>query len=337
MSDPKVLDPLDYMSEKEAEELEKLGMKLINYNGFAILQGPNQSLQYFDDVHHALNNSKSSVAAVVGRPGSGKSYLALRLAEMFDPNFDVDKQVLFCREDILDVMSGKVEVKQKQCIILDESHIAIGSRNWAASEQKSIVELLATIRHLGLLVFIIVLHPTQLDSQVRNFLLNYQIHQESPGNAVVYATTMSRFESTQYKRRLEDLCLQLPGVEDCEFPDCLRCSHVNTCNNIRAKYERKKRAYLQTLTTDTTEAIEEKQLAAAQSTMKLSDYVEIVRANADKVRINRLGNADSSSVHLLLQGLGCKVGLIMANSIAKAYDSFLRSERGTAQTEQTDA
>lgn len=43
----------------------------------------------------------SSIGAIAGPPGEGKSYFGLRLAEIFDPDFDVTLQVVFTRQHLI--------------------------------------------------------------------------------------------------------------------------------------------------------------------------------------------------------------------------------------------
>ena len=334
MSHLKLLDPHEYLSDEECEELERLGLKLINWGGMVTVEGAGQGLEFMNSVKEALNSSRSVVCCVVGRPGIGKTYAALRLAEIFDKRFTVD-QVLFTREEILEVVSGVRKLRPKSCVIIDESHIALGNRNWAVAAQKSLVELFQSVRHLGLLIFVVCLHPTTLDVQIRNFLISYQLHSERPGVTTPYATSMGRFSDKLYTRRMETLKLRLPGGGSCNYENCLQCEHITTCNNIRAQYERKKRAYLRGIATETIHEVTDAHAKATQRRLSVNDYLAVVKEHTEDIVTNRVCNTDAASVKRILSAQGHAPSDSICHQIAKAYDIEVRSSQQTTQTTET--
>ena len=50
--------------------------------------------------------------------------------EIFDKKFNPVIQIIFYREQLLDIISKKVKLKRGQVIILDEAHMSAGARHW---------------------------------------------------------------------------------------------------------------------------------------------------------------------------------------------------------------
>lgn len=88
--------------------------------------------------------NKNFIAAVCGPTGSGKSYSALRLAELIEPGFSVD-QVCFTPQEFMELLnSGKL--KRGSVIILDEAGVAANSRNFQSATNKALHFVAQTFR-----------------------------------------------------------------------------------------------------------------------------------------------------------------------------------------------
>lgn len=113
--------------------------------------------------------NKNFLAVICGETGSGKSWTALRLGEVLDPNFTVD-QVVFRRPDFFELLlSGKL--KKGSVIIFDEAGVGLGSRTWY--EHKDINSILQTFRHKNYIVLFTVPSFDFVDKQARELFHAY--------------------------------------------------------------------------------------------------------------------------------------------------------------------
>ena len=317
--DNREVDPPSHLSQAEIDALRRQGVKFVNWHGFIMLEGGNYNIVFFNEVMARLNKTRSTIVAVCGRPGSGKTYAAMRLAEIFDPTFSahVSERMCFSRGQLLDIISGRVTVNQKEAIIIDEGHISLGARSWGQAEQRDIVNQLATIRSRGILVFYIVLHVTMLDSIIRKHTLDYEIHLNYPGNADVYRVNMSRFEDKVYRPHVVKMLLGLPGQEGCRLPNCLNCKEREECPNMRAQYERNKDEYLLSLSEDSTMNIERRR--AAERRPSQPQFLAMICEKPEGITYNKYNNVDPASVQLILSESGYDIGKAAASTLARQY------------------
>ena len=118
-------------------------------------------------VKRIRENNKNFVGIFTGNPGSGKSYSALRLAEVlskqFNRKFSVDN-VVFRAADFIDLLSHADRLKRGDVIIFDEAGTgeAMSSRNWNSIQNKLVDSAVQTFRFKNLYVFF----TTPLDSFV---------------------------------------------------------------------------------------------------------------------------------------------------------------------------
>jgi len=113
------------------------------------------------------------MAAVVGREGSGKSYTALRIAEVVDPTFNADR-VMFEPQRFLEKLTEwkedpDVETKGK-AIVADESGVGLGVRTWYQDDQVLFNQCLQVIRDENMCVLFTLPRLSELDSQARGRL-----------------------------------------------------------------------------------------------------------------------------------------------------------------------
>lgn len=118
---------------------------------------------HIDNQHYML--------CVVGREGTGKSYTALRLGEVFDPEFSAER-VVFQPERMLELMDSD-ETGRGSVVILDESGVGLGNRSWYDKEQIKLNKALQTIRDHNLIGIFTLPRLHELDSQTRGRLHAY--------------------------------------------------------------------------------------------------------------------------------------------------------------------
>jgi hypothetical protein len=136
-------------------------------------------------------------------------------------------------------------LKRGQVIVIDEAQWIMGSRHWYEDIQKDLMDNMESVRSRGFVILIIALSIDVLDKIVREFILSHFCYQEDRGNFVAYRLWKPRFGGNQRSRRLGRVRVQLPDSSDCSYPTCLTCDWRDVCINSRARYERKKRHFIE--------------------------------------------------------------------------------------------
>jgi len=258
--------------------------------------GDNEKPWFFNEIAIRQTKQKPVVGMVTATQGEGKTYTAIRLAEIFDPRFDPDKQIVMSRSKILSLVSGRGGLKRNQVIIIDESQWGASAREWGNKEQLKLMKFLAAARFKGYVILIVSLHRSMLDSIIRERIINYHIHMEERGRATVYAPSHARFDEQRYPHRKGGLILQLPDYDTCDYITCLTCEKNETCMTIRARYERNKAAFIEGEADK--DAKEEMRQAAAEMSEK--ELAELLLDDVGNIRINRNDFYDTNDVRAIL-------------------------------------
>lgn len=99
--------------------------------------------------HHAWGpmwvENSNAIFTVVGDPGDGKSWASLRMAEVIDPTFTIDRVAFDIIEFIRLVMDDSIG--QGQVIILEEGEVEASAYDWHSKSNKVFRTILDTWRH----------------------------------------------------------------------------------------------------------------------------------------------------------------------------------------------
>ena len=121
--------------------------------------------------HFFYDERVGLVTAIVGstflKTGTGKSYSALKIGELLDKDFSLDK-VVYDPRDFLKVMdrveeSGKIS----QVVVVDEGEITAPAQLWYSFTNKAIAYTLATFRYLRSMAIFVSPALSWLDKKVR--------------------------------------------------------------------------------------------------------------------------------------------------------------------------
>lgn len=116
--------------------------------------------------YRIIRRNKNLLIIICGGTGSGKSYCALTIAKMIDPDFDVKTRVVFTVESFMELLnSGKL--RKGSTIVWDEAGVGIPSREWYSISNKAISYVLQTFRHLNLCVIFTTPSFDYIDKQTR--------------------------------------------------------------------------------------------------------------------------------------------------------------------------
>ena len=299
--------PLDDPKKNEPQEQNPLHQKcwinykgkpklVTNFLGYACGIGEGEKPWFFSEVKYRQRKQKPIVILATAEQGAGKTYCVKRLAEIFDKKYDPDKQVVMDRREILKLVSGRGGLKRNQVIIIDEAQFGASSREWGKKEQIQLMKHLAAARFKGFVICIVALHRSMLDNIIRDRLLTFHIHMEDRGLGVIYRPSHQRFDEEYYPPRIGKIFLQLPDYDACDFFSCLGCDEADTCQTLRARYERKKTAFVEGEAEK--DAIAEQREAAAEMSEK--ELAELCVDHIEKIETNTKGFYNVDDIKFVL-------------------------------------
>jgi len=191
-----------------------------------------------------IQRKKNFVACIVGETGSGKSYYALRLAELIKPNFDVNLNVVFTAKDFLKRINDRdpeTMLKKGDVLIFDEAGTGegISSREWWNLTNRLINYMLQTFRYRQIICFFTVPLQHFIDKQARELVhcvitMQKILHNKKIARARIKCIQPNYMTGKIYAKR--------PIVYVAGFPprkiDMLGLRIPS--KNLRREYERKK-------------------------------------------------------------------------------------------------
>ena len=124
------------------------------------------------EVWHRINSrNQHYMAALVGPEGSGKSWTALKIAELIDPTFDADR-VMFDPHTFMEQLTEWKDAGETRgkMIVVDEAGVGIGSRSWYDKDQIQLNKVLQVIRSENMGMLFTLPRLSELDSQTRGRL-----------------------------------------------------------------------------------------------------------------------------------------------------------------------
>jgi len=110
-----------------------------------------------------LKSNQHFVLLIVGRPGSGKSYTALRIAELIDENFTLNN-VAYTPAEFIKLVR---ELSEGSVVIFDEAGVGVYSRDWQNKINRAFAKLVQILRYKRLGIIFTTPHAMFLDKAVR--------------------------------------------------------------------------------------------------------------------------------------------------------------------------
>lgn len=104
---------------------------------------------------------------VLGESGNGKSYISMKLAEVLDRDFNIDR-VLFDAIKFAEIIQDERKLKRGSCIVFEELGVNAYNRSWFTDMNKCIDHVFQTFRHLNLITIANVPYEDFIDSHLRD-------------------------------------------------------------------------------------------------------------------------------------------------------------------------
>jgi len=118
-----------------------------------------------------FRKNQNWLCAIVGATGTGKSYTALHLAEVIDPEFTITR-VVFTTEEFMKLLNSGT-LKRGSCIVWDEAGTGINTRDWYTISNKTLSLVVQTFRNMNIALIMTVPSFAFLDSQIRALFHGY--------------------------------------------------------------------------------------------------------------------------------------------------------------------
>jgi len=172
------------------------------------------------------------VLVTANRLRLGKTYAAMRLGEVLDPNFTIDN-VGF---DSAWYVEQADKSERGAILVLDEPNRAAGNRSWYTEENRGFAEYLQTNAYRGIHGLFPLPHQHLMDNAVTGVCTS-QIVMTSPGHGIVYL-----YERDQLNRsyntntpRWGDIYLQRPTAKLCHEYEAKRDEYTRSRNKLFLK------------------------------------------------------------------------------------------------------
>lgn len=252
----------------------------LNYGGYVAHYSADLGVApYFQTlISKRLHDQLAINCVVTGEAGISKSYTAWAICRVFSKGkFTTDQIVSSYAEYMRELLAPRsVGVP----IGFDEPQYAIDKRDWYNQVNKSLVKTVTSQRFRLRPVFIPIINLNLLDKVLRSYLIQYHIHIYKRGEGAVYQLEPSQFEDKLYRSRI---CRIQYGLFDreCGIDSCLTCKSLDTCEEFRAKYERKKAGWMEERDTGELAQAEKKELEQELTTEVLLKHLY---DNLDKIR-----------------------------------------------------
>lgn len=128
-------------------------------------EGFKYSTDYFTEWAkcRVLDYNKNIIGVAIGDTGSGKTWSAIRLGELIDPNFNIDNVVFSASEFLALLNSGRLH--KGSVIVYEEVQLSMNKRKWYALSNSIMNQVLSTFRNLNLVVIFTTPDLSYFDSQ----------------------------------------------------------------------------------------------------------------------------------------------------------------------------
>jgi len=146
--------------------------------------GDNATLRILREKWQRLNvNNEHWMLCIVGEEGSGKSYTALKIGSLVDPNFSADK-VFFHPANMLERLKNG-EYQSGDVWVLDEAGVGLGNRTWHDKGQVKLNQALQLVRKHNIGFIFTLPRLSELDKQAKGRLQNaYELVNKQDGEYV---------------------------------------------------------------------------------------------------------------------------------------------------------
>lgn len=260
------------------------------------------------------NRNQNLLVAFVGGTGSGKSYAALRAAELIDPDFDADR-IVFTTKEFLSVL--RQDLPAGSVIIYDEAGVGFSSRQWYTQMNKVLGYVLQTFRFKNYVVFFTQPDFSFLDAQGRKIF-----HMLMVDRGINKSSRTSYFAPKMIDIKREDGTMWLPFLtykdENGKTKKCPKIGFKLPNHELIKAYEAKRKKYAETLYEDAEAEIgsERKKLAELTDKEMMVWTLKSTMTDLTPKEMAKMLNITEGAIKTAMTGIDTK-GFTYDKSLAK--------------------
>jgi len=132
-----------------------------------VVEGKNPEPSWIKYMRQRIRQNKNFLCLISGQTGSGKSWSALSIGQMVDPDFCVER-IIFKGKELMNLINGdKLGDRKGVFLLWDEAGVDLSNRNWQSLTNKMLNYLLQTFRHRCIILFFTTPYADFLDKQTR--------------------------------------------------------------------------------------------------------------------------------------------------------------------------
>lgn len=98
------------------------------------------------EIQRRLDAGLNAIVLIIGPSGSGKSWAALKLAEMVDPLFDPKVHLVFTLDALLELLDTDGAIQPGDVIVFDEAGVGVGSRESMSKVNRIFSAVIESVR-----------------------------------------------------------------------------------------------------------------------------------------------------------------------------------------------
>lgn len=261
-----------------------------------------------------LKRNKNWLSIISGETGSGKSYTALKIGELVDPEFGIDR-VVFTREEFMKLLnSGRLH--KGNMVVWDEAGVGIPAREWQSISNKMINYLLQTFRHENLGVIFTTPSIDFIDIQLRKLFHNYIETQHINFSKKCVRT---KFMLLEHNPRYGKIYFKYPRIRNDGWGirKIKRMDFGKPSNKLIRAYERKKKRFTKELKREIEDTLKnEKERKDERKVKDIREIVHEIMENIDYYEKEYNKGNKTIDVHLIMAKFN--VGVNTAKKI-KSY------------------
>lgn len=154
-----------------------------------------------DTLNKTAQTDKDNLVPVDGTTGSGKSTLALKLCIKGCPWFNMDRDILYSRQELMDWIST---AKPGSWALADEAVNILFKRDFASKAQKFLLRILDMCRDRNLTILMCIPNFWALDKHVLEGRVRLRIHVAKTGLSFMWKPSSNPFAPDRWYRKYNE-------------------------------------------------------------------------------------------------------------------------------------
>jgi len=158
-------------------------------------------IELVDNIQKTLSTDKDFPIIIDGLTGSGKSTIAIQLSKKGCPWFDINKDIIFSRDELIEKISN---AQLGSFIICDEAINILFKRDFMSRKQKFVIKLLDMCRDRNLCLIMCVPNFWSIDKHILEGRIKLRIHVAKTGFTFMWKPTSNPFTPDKWNRKFNE-------------------------------------------------------------------------------------------------------------------------------------